>query len=279
MAGEVERLTEREVRALVDEHLSAESAVLRPRRPSRNLRFGVWVVDVGDEALPDEDHVEKRLVVTDAGAVYETSPDQGALDDLMLALGLWPGADPADVFGEEDGPDSSGTMPTATTALVMDVDGVVSPVHPQELTWGDEVQAGVVFGPVQVSPSLCRRLERLGAMPFVAPAWLTSWNAEMRRGMEPWFGKDWPEVGSAIQVRSGRVWWKRAALERWLDEHPYIDAVVWCDDHLESPVRRASITSRLELRGVDSLLIAPKTAVGLTPKQVATIENWLLKKA
>lgn len=58
---------------------------------------------------------------------------------------------------------------------MVDVDGVVSPVHGQT-DWGDDVVAGRVFGPVQVSPELCRRLDRLTAMPGVRGVWLTGWD-------------------------------------------------------------------------------------------------------
>ena len=43
-------------------------------------------------------------------------------------------------------------------ALVMDVDGVVAPVH-GKTAWGDDVVAGRLFGPVLVSPTLCARLD------------------------------------------------------------------------------------------------------------------------
>jgi hypothetical protein len=81
-----------------------------------------------------------------------------------------------------------------------------------------------------------------------------------------------------VSDSAGRTWWKRAALERWLDLHPEVDSLVWCDDHLASPVRRASVTRRLELRDVQSLLIAPKTTVGLTPDEIATTDAWLRKQ-
>src|SRR4051812_18450683 len=45
--------------------------------------------------------------------------------------------------------------------VIVDVDGVVSPVHPSGTTWGDEVVAGQVFGPVLVSPRLCAHLDAL----------------------------------------------------------------------------------------------------------------------
>jgi hypothetical protein len=41
------------------------------------------------------------LVVTDGGQVHEHWSAPGSLDDLTVALGLWPGAEPADVWARE----------------------------------------------------------------------------------------------------------------------------------------------------------------------------------
>ena len=51
-----------------------------------------------------------------------------------------------------------------TRALVVDVDGVVSPVH-GHTAWGDDVVAGHVFGPVRVSPAMCARLDEIAELP------------------------------------------------------------------------------------------------------------------
>jgi hypothetical protein len=160
-------------------------------------------------------------------------------------------------------------------ALIVDVDGVVSPVHPLVPTWGDEVQSGVVFGPVLVSPTLCRRLDALAELPWVTAAWLTSWDEEMRSSMSPWPGRDWPVVAPPPVRSSGRGWWKRQALEQWLDARPEIAAVAWCDDHLAAPSRRAAIQRRLSRRNVESLLVAPTTEVGLTEGDIARLEAWM----
>jgi hypothetical protein len=161
-----------------------------------------------------------------------------------------------------------------TIALIVDVDGVVSPVHPTGPTWGDEVTAGVAMGPVRVSPMLCQRLDALASSPGVTPRWLTSWDAEMREGLDPWPGRDWPSV-PVVAPAPRRVWWKQAALEAWLDARPEMTALVWCDDDLSAPSRRAGLARRFERRNIESLFVAPQTAVGLTGADLSRIERWV----
>lgn len=72
---------------------------------TRNKRFGVWIVDYHDPAHPDEVLVGGGLVVTDDGEVHNLGSAPGSLDDLMIALGLWPGAERSDVYAREgEGP-------------------------------------------------------------------------------------------------------------------------------------------------------------------------------
>jgi len=148
-------------------------------------------------------------------------------------------------------------IPSADTtlAVVMDVDGVVSPVHGKS-EFGDDVVAGHLFGPVYVSATVCRDLDQLSAQPGATFVWLTDWRTDMRAAMNPFPGHDWdttadPDDGrrDAI-VRAGdrwgeMPWWKWWALDVWLDTHPQIRRLVWCDDHLS---RTASIEEDEEPR-------------------------------
>jgi hypothetical protein len=159
-----------------------------------------------------------------------------------------------------------------TRAVIVDVDGVVSPVHGHTV-WGDDQKAGNVFGPAFVSPAMCARLDLLASR--VPCWWLTSWDQEMRDAMYPFPGRDWPTL--AVQPQSvGRSWWKWEAVKAWLSQHPRLQSVVWCDDHLGSGTRRARVRSQLQQRGLHVLLIAPQTSVGLTPDHLAQIEEHLL---
>jgi hypothetical protein len=163
-------------------------------------------------------------------------------------------------------------------AVVLDVDGVLSPVG-GHTSWGDDVVAGQVFGPAYTSPCLCARLDALATWVEVGCWWLTSWDGEMRAGMSPFPGRDWPVIadGSGRSARTGRRWWKRVALENWLGSHPEIRAIAWCDDHLRSPARQAAVRRSLTARGLDILLVAPATTQGLTPKDMEQLEEWLFR--
>lgn len=184
-------------------------------------------------------------------------------------------------------------------ALVVDVDGVVSAVHPDGDVWGDEVTAGNLIGPVRVSPTLCRRLDELGALPHVVPLWLTSWSAESRTRMDPFPGRNWAAVaeqedfGDAELDEDRLGWWKWDALREWLEQHRDVRYLVWCDDYLSQPLwddavdahelgeaagkgpRRRPLTSALEPEDAPFLtttaeLIAPRLAhLGVSATLVA----------
>lgn len=195
-------------------------------------------------------------------------------------------------------------------ALVLDVDGVVSPVHPVpgRLPWGDEIEAGHVFGPVLVSPTMCARLDRLAQRPDLTCVWLTSWTPDMRAQMAPFPGRTWLDIGELHRDSaggSGRTedaeWWKWQALRSWLDNKTTISTLVWCDDDisttgqrrphqpdlgrasrataanqpLESRLQRIDVWGYLDNRRISSWLIAPKLDIGLTPRHLDRIEAFL----
>jgi hypothetical protein len=184
--------------------------------------------------------------------------------------------------------------------MVMDADGVVSPIH-GSTAWGDDVQAGQLFGPLWVSPTVCCRLDRIASLPHVIPVWLTSWPPELRQVMSPFPGHDWPDAGlRADHTNDEGGWWKWNVLWRWLTDHDRIDRLAWCDDHLtpthlaqvgrrSDPARPpegyppdlnegpgpAAICRDLKLRGITPLLIAPETTTGLTPAHVEALERFV----
>lgn len=90
-----------EATARAGEHLRAEGSPWVAGAATRSLRFGVWLVGYRDPAAPDLPLDGGGLVVTDDGDVHEVGSAPGSLDDLMNALGRWPGAEPADVFERE----------------------------------------------------------------------------------------------------------------------------------------------------------------------------------
>lgn len=171
-----------------------------------------------------------------------------------------------------------------TRVVIVDVDGVVSAVHPQPgaLPWGDEHEVGNVFGPVLTSPTLRMRLDAVNRLPDVSCWWLTSWSIEMRASMAGFPGAAWPVIAEpdlradSVLANSGRsAWWKLAAVETWLDEHPHVRDVAWCDDHLRGG-RPAAVRRRFAARGLKApLLLAPATDVGLGPADVDRLDAWV----
>ena len=161
-----------------------------------------------------------------------------------------------------------------TAVVIVDVDGVVSAVHPEVPAWGDETEVGRVFGPVKVSATLSSRLDALHALPGVECWWLTSWSSEMRAGMRTFPGQTWGVIAEPPAQSVSRGWWKRQALSAWLAGRPDVNAVAWCDDHLRGGRPRA-VRRVLAEHGVDDvLLLAPLTSVGLTPEHVVRLEGW-----
>jgi hypothetical protein len=168
----------------------------------------------------------------------------------------------------------------ARRALIVDVDGVVSAVRPQpgSLPWGDEQEVGNLFGPVLTSPAMRRRLNALNQLPDVACWWLTSWSGEMRARMISFPGAAWPVIAEpdlhSEPATDRRGWWKLAAVESWLAQHPEVRDVAWCDDHLRGG-RPAAVRRRFATRGLNPpLLLAPNTRVGLAPKHLVLLEAW-----
>lgn len=162
-----------------------------------------------------------------------------------------------------------------TTVVIVDVDGVVSAVHPEGPAWGDEVDVGRVFGPVLVSPTLASRLNALHALPGVECWWLTSWSSEMRVAMSDFPGRDWGVIAEPPTHAKSRGWWKLDALVEWLSDRPDVKSIAWCDDHLRGGRPRA-VRLVLASRGVEDVLLeTPRTHVGLTPQHLARLECWV----
>jgi hypothetical protein len=197
---------------------------------------------------------------------------RGACRLYCVRLGLGPS-----VGGRGDTDLVSSHLPTAV--VIVDVDGVVSAVHPEAPVWGDEAEVGRVFGPVLVSATLCARLNALHALPGVECWWLTSWSSEMRAAMRAFPGRDWGVIAEPPTQPGSRGWWKLKAIAEWLSGRPDVKSIAWCDDHLRggSPpaVRRVLAVHDVK----DVLLQAPRTNVGLTPEHLARLEEWAVTRA
>lgn len=189
------------------------------------------------------------------------------------------------------------TTSTGRTVVIVDVDGVLSPVHPTGPTWEDEESAGYLFGPVLVSPTLSRRLEDLHQRDGVECCWLTSWTAEMRADMTGFPGRrpnrEWRAVVDGVPVNvsddsepEGAGWWKLDALLEWLRANPDITAIAWLDDHLNAQGefdgfregRLDVVRAALAEAGITHThLVCTSTEVGLTPADMDELEQWVTR--
>ena len=168
--------------------------------------------------------------------------------------------------------------------LVVDVDGVVSPVR-GTTSWGDDVTAGHLFAPVLVSPSLIGHLNAMAAVPGVSCLWLTDWSADMRAAMAPFPGHTWPALHRSDAPAKARGWWKLATLEAWLaarlgesrqvSRDNSLESVVWMDDDLRPGPRAAACRRRLSALGVEALLVAPRAEVGIAPEEMSMVGEWV----
>lgn len=180
------------------------------------------------------------------------------------------------------------SLGAGSIAVVLDVDGVVSPLDGVS-EWGDDVTAGFLFGTVRVSPTLCSRLDQFGGCSIVECWWLTSWTASMRLEMHPFPGREWPALadpkdpdvyrGKPSLLFEGEPWWKWEAIDRWLATGGAPAGLIWCDDHLSGPdntwLLHDLVKEELDGRGVPSLLVVPQRALGLTPSHLDQITAWV----
>lgn len=145
--------------------------------------------------------------------------------------------------------------------------------------------AGHLFGPVLVSPALIGHLDAMAELPGVTCLWLTDWSPEMRAAMDPFPGRRWPSLHRENAPAGDRGWWKLAALEAWLSSRVAEDravgpeasfgSVVWLDDDLRPGGRAAACRRRLGALGVEVLLVAPRTELGITPEEMSTVGEWV----
>lgn len=165
--------------------------------------------------------------------------------------------------------------------VVVDVDGVTSPIH-GTTAWTDDVEVGDVFGPVVLSPSLVGHLDGLDDVPGVTCLWMTDWTEEMRARMRIFPGRDWKRLERTDRPEGSRSWWKFAALHRWLTDlsgatppREFFGSLVWLDDDLATWTLQAACRRLLQPLIPDILMIAPKSDTGLTPAEMVQVGEWI----
>lgn len=181
------------------------------------------------------------------------------------------------------------------TAVVFDVDGVITPIG-GATAWGDDVTIGDPQTGLNLSPSMCAALEQTHNDGHVGCYWLTDWTDAMRQDLDLLPGRSWPTIADptdgparardwAADTWSTVSWWKWWALDEWLHQHREVRQVAWIDDRLRyhhgvadtSPpsVGRTWIGRRRVQAGTDVLLVAPDKRTGLTPGDLRIVTDWI----
>jgi len=159
-------------------------------------------------------------------------------------------------------------------ALLLDIDGVVSPVvmtmtergeqytpelHPN--TWSD-------WRNIQIDemPISDKMLGAIFALPLEV-IWCTTWLENVNLVLGEQLGL--PPL-PYIELHKSRSWRKRGAVRRWVTDNP-LRPVIWVDD--DPRTRRC----RKWLRDLQprSLIVNPDKTVGLTPTNIDSISRFL----
>lgn len=188
---------------------------------------------------------------------------------------------PPETLGEEPSSSQRPQPGRRRVLVVVDVDGVVSPLH-GDTAWTDDTEVGDLFGPVVISPALAAHLDALNAIPDVTCMWLTDWTPEMRARMRTFPGSDWPWLERQDRPSASRSWWKFAALHSWLSNlsnrtprTEFFDSLAWLDDDLDTRTIRAACRRLLRPLISDVFMIAPQPSTGITPAEMVQAGEWI----
>lgn len=154
--------------------------------------------------------------------------------------------------------------------VYLDVDGVVSPLPGTSRYWGDWEEVPFFFGALYLSKALGSALASLGSKLV----WLTTWEDMANDVVSRYFG--WEPLPVVHEPEGARRWWKLEAVHGlWAEEHrPFI----WADDHISRHSR--SVNELLPAETGSNvpppyLLLSPKTGIGLTPKHVDLMRQFI----
>jgi hypothetical protein len=179
---------------------------------------------------------------------------------------------------------------------LLDVDGVLNAVakRPDRGVWRDwqhgQATADGVEWPIWFSPTVTGTIARLHENGVAEVRWLTTWGANANGRLRELFGMpelavagEPPQVsgdhgagshGEAV-ARAGaepveRAWWKLEAVQRIVSGEPE-RPVIWTDDDLDGERDAVSWVERHVPR---RLLLSPRPAIGLTPRQLRAIRSY-----
>lgn len=162
--------------------------------------------------------------------------------------------------------------------ILLDVDGVLNAVpfgNKLDPCWSDWKTVVCMGFPITFSETVGKRLQALIDTPEVEFLWLTTWCDDANKWIRPLFG--WPtfEVAGRLSPNEREnEWWKLTHARRlWeQDKIPF----VWIDDDLG--FRDDGASGWINSLEGQALGIRPNVRVGLTPKLLDNIEEFVTKK-
>ncbi|XKH58502.1 hypothetical protein LG293_17930 (plasmid) [Citricoccus nitrophenolicus] len=180
-------------------------------------------------------------------------------------------------------------MSTPHTLVFIDVDGTIAPEGSTPRTlhasgWSHWMTARASGMQVIVSIELLKAMRRITAMPGVQPRWLTDWNDDVHELGHVLDLGPFPETGGSVE--DDGFDYKSAVILRDL-EHTGVRRFVWLDNDAPghsrnlTPAQHEAIAPTLNATekavwtaGAERLIIGPRSTEGLTPADVAAVEQF-----
>ncbi|QYF88477.1 HAD domain-containing protein [Arthrobacter sp. PAMC25284] len=172
------------------------------------------------------------------------------------------------------------------TLLLLDVDGVVSPMRSSHVTpAGDEVEHWIVIPPrpplrVRIRPAVIEAVDRW-ADSAADVQWLSSWGWRTKWldqvGLPRLPGFYDPDPAEVFFWGRSQRPWKRPALEDYLAAQTETVRLAWVDDELfyyrGGETRKDMLAAHPGI--TDLLLVEPDGLVGLSDREIRKVDKFL----
>lgn len=210
----------------------------------------------GDQPAVEED---ADAAVVDAVVEHDEESEAAAMDALFSKLAARPAP-----FDQALNPALSETL------LCLDIDGVLSPLGPENNEWVGWLP---VAGTTQVSSEMLSAITDLG----VSMAWLTTWGDEAPSAFAGLLASDIPVLPRPAE---SDTWWKIDALLTYLSGHREVRRVAFVDDHLAREddlgiTHAETLGEALDDLGIEHLLLTTDPAAGLTVDELDQLHAWI----
>lgn len=167
------------------------------------------------------------------------------------------------------------------TAIFSDVDGVILPKLNGQVPSGAGEWNSVSMPWQEKSYYRPAILNALRKHPADYKLWLTSWEQgaddAFRDKVGPWEVLSPDEQQREWWHPGVTDWWKANLLLDWIERHPEVTHVVWCEDELNDPDRvdaARTVYSQLRQYGIRVMAICPQADLGLTKGHIDMIQAF-----